>query len=325
MVLITTSIIYVIIGLALLNYCSEWFIVGSSRLAKHFNISNFVIGATVVAFGTSLPEIITSVYASLIGLKGIATGNALGSNIANIGLVLGLSAIIYPIFIKHKNILHNGYIYALFVLIATILGYNGFDFIDGTILFFLLIGYVIYTIKKGGSCESIDDDGKKHSLLTSIIYTVLGLIGVILGSAIFVDGAKGIALFLGVSDKVIGFTLVAFGTSLPELVVSIAAAKRKMGEMILGNIIGSNIANIGGALGLSAIITTMPPVRFELGVNLLLSLLMVIFMSKYVILKYITKKDIVENVFSKINRIDGFLMVSIYLLFVLIVGGIIIL
>jgi len=332
------SVFILLLGLALLNYGSDWFVVGSSKVAKHLNVSNFVIGATVVAFGTSLPEIITSVYASYIGSTGIAVGNSLGSNIANIGLILGLSAILAPIYIKKKNILKNGYIYLLFTIIAFILGYDGFNLIDGILLFIMLISYIIYTIKKGGCCDEIEGDN--GSMVKSVLFTILGLLAVIIGSSFFVSGAKDIALFLGISDKIIGFTLVAFGTSLPELVVSLTAVKRKLGDMVIGNIIGSNIANIGGALALASIIRPISKVPFEMSVNLLLTLLMVAFMSKHIIELFSKKnKDKPDNkkendrnnkrnnnnetIYSKINRIDGTILLLIYLGFILFISNII--
>ncbi|UXM84308.1 calcium/sodium antiporter [Methanococcus aeolicus] len=329
MVEILFSVFILLLGLALLNYGSDWFVVGSSKVAKHLNVSDFVIGATVVAFGTSLPEIITSVYASYIGSTGIAVGNSLGSNIANVGLILGLSALIAPIYIKKENILKNGYIYLLFTIIAFILGYDGFNSIDGILLFIMLISYITYTIKKGGCCEEMGENN--GSIVKSVLFTILGLLAVIVGSSLFVSGAKDIALFLGISDKIIGFTLVAFGTSLPELVVSITAVKRKLGDMVIGNIIGSNIANIGGALALASIINPLPKVPFEMTVYLLLTSLMVLFMSKH-IMEFIKKnKDKIHNkkdnndnetIYSKINRIDGTILILIYLGFILFISNI---
>jgi len=350
------SLFILFLGLLLLNYGSDWFVLGSSKLAKHLNISNFVIGATVVAFGTSLPEILTSVYASLIGSSGIAIGNALGSCIANIGFILGLSVLIGPIVVKHKSVLKNGYIYLIFSIVAFLIGYNGFGILDGAILFLMFIVYVIYTIKNGErnvGGEEPEYNEEEYSLISSTIFTIIGLFAVIAGSSLFVNGARDIAHFLGISDEIIGFTLVAFGTSLPELMVSITAVRRKLGDMALGNVIGSNITNIGCALGLSAIIHSIPPVKFEMDVNMFLVLLMVFFMSKNMILAKLrkfgsTSRDtkfkekekeirmkIKENkneittddksytnefefrYYSKINRIEGLILIIIYFIFLI--------
>lgn len=341
------SMFVLFLGLILLNYGSDWFVLGSSRVARHLNISNFVIGATVVAFGTSLPEILTSVYASYINSSGIAIGNALGSCIANIGLILGLSVLISPIIVQHASVLKNGYIYLAFSIVAFVLGYNGFGFIDGIILFLMLLVYVVYTIKNGECYDNNEthdnnennenDNNRSSSLFNSIIFTIVGLFAVIMGSDFFVNGARDIAYFLGISDKIIGFTLVAFGTSLPELMVSITAVRRKLGDMVLGNVIGSNIANIGCALALSSIINYIPPVKFEMNVNMFLVLLMVIFMSKGIIINKVNSiKEDAKNKsknnkrnksndksksklmqYSKITRIEGILLILIYIIFIL--------
>ncbi|AEF96115.1 calcium/sodium antiporter [Methanotorris igneus] len=268
------NVLLFIIGLLLLSYGSDWFIVGSSRIAKLFRISDFVIGATIVAIGTSLPEIVTSVYAAWINSPGISTGNAIGSCIANVGLVLALSIIFSPIIIKESSVVKNTYAYILFLITAFILGFNGFSWIDGIILIFLFAIYLKYTIKNGK--EKIDEV-EETSYIRAALLLIIGLIGVILGSEMFVNGARNIALALGVSEKIVGFTLVALGTSLPELAVSIAAAKKKLGKMVLGNIVGSNVANIGMALGLSAIVTPLPPQNLEMGITLFMAVLLAMF------------------------------------------------
>ncbi|WP_292459817.1 calcium/sodium antiporter [Methanothermococcus sp.] len=327
------SVFVLLIGLVLLNYGSDWFVLGSSRIAKYLNISNFVIGATVVAFGTSLPEIITSVYAAYANLPGIAVGNSLGSCIANIGLILGISALISPIVIKHDSILKNGYIYLIYTILLFILGYNGFGFINGLILFILLLIYIVYTIRNGKIPTTVEEEEiKKISTTTAVIFTIVGLLSIIIGSELFVDGAKNIASFLGVSDKVIGFTLVAFGTSLPELVVSITAVRRKLGDIVLGNVIGSNMANIGCALAFSCMITHIPPVKFEMDINLFLVILMVAYMSKNLIIDRIKSYNINNNYktnnivdlkeYSKIGRIEGIFLILIYIVFILKISNI---
>nr|WP_269595621.1 calcium/sodium antiporter [Methanothermococcus okinawensis] len=334
MVEILLSIFILLMGLLLLNYGSDWFVLGSSRIAKYLNVSDFVIGATIVAFGTSLPEIITSVYASYAHLPGIAVGNSLGSCIANIGLILGISALISPVIVKHSSILKNSYIYLIYTIILFIIGYNGFGFVDGLILFVLLLGYILYTIKNGETPNVEEESSKKMSIITAVIYTIVGLLAVIIGSELFVDGAKDISTFLGVSDKIIGFTLVAFGTSLPELVVSITAIRRKLGDIVLGNVIGSNMANIGCALAFSGMICYIPPVKFEMEVNLILVILMVAYMSKNLIIDMVKNRinktnttnitKIMKNFkYSKIGRIEGLSLILIYMLFILKLSNII--
>ncbi|HID47677.1 MAG TPA: calcium/sodium antiporter [Methanococcaceae archaeon] len=295
-------------GLGLLNYGGDWFILGNTRIARYFKISNFVIGATIVAFGTSLPEVVTTLYALYRNLPMIALGNALGSCIVNIGFVLGLCAIIYPIVIKQESIIRNIYLYLLYSLLLFILGYDGFNVIDGVVLFLLFLCYVAYTLKRR---EFIGEEkrGKKDiPMVLAVILIIIGLLSIFVGSKLFIDGARDIALFLGVPEKVIGFTLVAFGTSLPEIAVSLSAIRRRLGDIVLGNVIGSNMVNVGCALALSSIITYIPPTRFELLIHLLFTVLMVIIISKMKLLN--------KGCF-KIDRIDGLILFGVYLLYVL--------
>lgn len=302
-----------IFGGILLAYGSDWFIEGSTRVAKHFNVSNFVIGATIVAFGTSLPEIVTSSGAALSGSPGLAVGNAVGSCIANIGIILGISVLMYPLIIKKRAIIKNGNIYLLATILLVILGYNGFSRFDGLILFLFMITYVIYTIKTSES----DDEEIISDLTTkkASIFIVVGLLAVILGSDLFIEGAKGIAEYFNVPESIIGFSLVAFGTSLPELASSVAAAKRKLGSIVLGNVIGSNIANTCIALSFSAMIVDIPKYNVELMVNTIMALLIIFTMNREKIKKMLKFKNYRTDYFSKIDRIDGISYILIYLIF----------
>ncbi|BAP62306.1 calcium/sodium antiporter [Methanococcus maripaludis] len=304
---------YMIFGGILLAYGSDWFIEGSTRVAKHFNVSNFVIGATIVAFGTSLPEIVTSSGAALSGSPGLAVGNAVGSCIANIGIILGISVLMYPLIIKKRAIIKNGNIYLLATILLVILGYNGFSRFDGLILFLFMITYVIYTIKTSES----DDEEIISDLTTkkASIFIVVGLLAVILGSDLFIEGAKGIAEYFNVPESIIGFSLVAFGTSLPELASSVAAAKRKLGSIVLGNVIGSNIANTCIALSFSAMIVDIPKYNVELMVNTIMALLIIFTMNREKIKKMLNFKNFRTDYFSKIDRIDGISYILIYLIF----------
>ncbi|WP_459200940.1 calcium/sodium antiporter [Methanococcus sp. CF] len=308
------SVLFLAVGLFMLSYGSDWFVLGASRVAKQFNISSFVIGATIVAFGTSLPEIVTSAYAASTGSVDLAVGNALGSCIANIGLVLGLSLIISSVFIKNKAVLKNGYLYIIYTIIFTLIGYNGFSFFDGVFLLVLLLVYVLYTIKSG---EMDDEEHEKSVTFKKAIFClIVGLLLVIFGSNFFVDGAKGLASAFGISEKIIGFTIVAFGTSLPELAVSFAAARQKLGGIVIGNVIGSNIANMFGALALAAMIHEIPAVKFELSVNILMVFLLMALMSKEKIKTVLNLKS-TKNYFSEITRTDGLILIFLYALFVL--------
>jgi len=312
-------VLFLAVGLFMLSYGSDWFVLGASRFAKQFHISNFVIGATIVAFGTSLPEIVTSAYAASTGSVDLALGNALGSCIANIGLVLGLSLIISSVFVKNKSVLKNAYLYLFYTLILTAIGFDGFSFYDGVFLLLLLIAYVVYTIKTG---EADDEEHEKEiSFKRSIFYLVVGLAVVIFGSEFFVDGAKGLATAFGVTEKIIGFTIVAFGTSLPELAVSFAAARQKLGGIVIGNVVGSNIANTCGALAIASLISEIPAFKFELMTNVFMVLVLMALMNKEKIKSILKLKSTTEYL-SKITRVDGLILISIYIVFVLGLTGI---
>ncbi|WP_229701933.1 calcium/sodium antiporter [Methanofervidicoccus abyssi] len=314
------SILMLLIGLGLLNYGSDWFTLGNTKIAKYFKLSNFVIGATIVAFATSFPEIVTSLYATYAGLPIIAVGNALGSCIINIGFILGLCALISPLVVKQKSILRNSQIYLLYSLLLFILGYDGFNFIDGVILFFLLLGYIGYTLKKRDIVTEEDrNDRENVSIILAIILAIVGLISIFIGSKLFIDGVRNIAIFLGIPNKVVGFILVAFGTSLPEVAVSFSAIRRELSDIVIGNIIGSNMINIGCALALSSMIAYIPPTRFGLSIYILLVVLMVLFMNKGVILRLFGR---CSNEYFKISRIEGLFLFMVYLVYVLVVTNV---
>jgi len=308
------SILMLIMGLGLLNYGSDWFILGNTKIARYFKLSNFVIGATVVAFGTSFPEIVTTLYAVYRDLPMIGAGNALGSCIVNIGFVLGLCALICPIVIRQRSIMRNVQVYLLYSILLFILGYDGLGAIDGMILFLLFLCYMIYTFKKGGVITEEERDKRDISVVLAVIFIIVGLTSIFVGSKLFIDGARDIALSLGIPDRVIGFTLVAFGTSLPEIAVSISAIRRKLGDIVIGNVIGSNMVNVGCALALSSLIDYIPPTRFELFVNLLLVVLTVLFMNKGAVLRLLGRDS---SRYYKIDRIDGLILFGAYLLYIL--------
>ncbi|AIJ05346.1 Na+/Ca+ antiporter [Methanocaldococcus bathoardescens] len=250
-----------------------------------------------MAIGTSLPEILTSAYASYMHAPGISIGNAIGSCICNIGLVLGVSAIISPIIVD-KNLRKNIFVYLLFVIFTAVIGIDGFSWIDGVILLILFAIYLRWTVKNG-NIEEINENNNKNnpSMVFSLVLLIIGLVGVLVGAELFVDGAKKIATALNVSDKIIGFTLVAFGTSVPELMVSLVAAKRNLGGMVLGNVVGSNIADIGGALALGSLFMYLPPENLQIAILTVMSFLLYLF-AKY----------------SKIGRWQGILFLIIYII-----------
>lgn len=253
--MLMTSIIYLAVGSAMLYFGAEWIVKGGVSIADRLGITPLVIGLTIVAFGTSLPELIVSIIAAMEGSSEIAVGNVVGSNIANVGLVLGLSAIIFPISIHYGHLRRDLFIYlgvcALFVLFA----FDGrISRFEGMILFISLIFYVLLSIKHPNGEESISEEGTKGSLGRLAAYIAAGIVLLAFGADLFVDGAIFLARLLGVSEIVIGMSVVAFGTSLPELATSAIAAYRKESAISIGNIIGSNIFNILFVLGIATMV-----------------------------------------------------------------------
>lgn len=258
------------LGFVLLIKGADILVDGASALARRFGISPLVIGLTIVAFGTSAPELIVNLFASLQGNTDIAIGNILGSNIANIFLILGISAIIFPLAVKKGTVWKE----IPFSLLATLVvafmandalidkaGSSALTRIDGLVLisFFLIFLYYTFGISRveGNPSEGAAEI-HKHSVKQASIMVVGGLIGLTVGGKWIVDAAVAIASALGISQSLIGLTIVAVGTSLPELAASAVAAYKKNADIAVGNVVGSNIFNIFWILGLSATISPLP-------------------------------------------------------------------
>ena len=246
------------LGTILLYFGADYLILGSKSIASKFKIPPIVVGITLVAFGTSLPELIVSIIAILKGESGIVIGNVVGSNIANIGLVLGITAILTPIVFSFKKISFDLYFLIVITFLPLLfihLGEGKLELWHGICFLLLLGGYCWYLFNKDHEYEDDNSDGNLSHGLTISLKIILGIIGLGLGAHVFVLGAKGIAIALGVSSLVIGMSIVALGTSLPELAASIAAAKHGETGFIIGNIIGSNIMNIVAVLGFTLLIS----------------------------------------------------------------------
>ena len=243
-------------GTVLLYYGADFLILGSKSIASKFKIPPIVVGITLVAFGTSLPELIVSIIAIIKGESGMVIGNVVGSNIANIGLVLAVTAILVPIVFSFKKISFDLYFLIFITFLPLLFMYLGDLVLWQGICFLLLLGgYCWYLFNKDHEYEDDHPDGNLSHGLTISLKIILGIIGLGLGAHVFVLGAKGIAIALGVSSLVIGMSIVALGTSLPELAASIAAAKHGETGLIIGNIIGSNIMNIVAVLGFTLLIS----------------------------------------------------------------------
>ena len=256
----------ILVGLAVLVWGADRFISGAAALANNLGVSAMMIGLTIVGFGTSAPEILVSSIASFNGNPGLAIGNAIGSNIANIGLILGFTALIIPLSV-HSSVLKREYPLMLAVtLISFALMWDGsLDRLDGSILLLLLCGMLAWMFHsaKTGQTDPIAsefDAEIPHDVPTgkAIVWLLLGLIALLASSRTLVWGAANIASALGISDVVIGLTIVAIGTSLPELAASIASALKGEHDIAIGNVIGSNLYNLLAVLSLPGLIAPGP-------------------------------------------------------------------
>lgn len=249
-------------GLALLIVSGNFLVNSATDIARRLKISSLVIGLTIVAFGTSAPELLVSAEAALSGHPEIALGNVLGSNIANIGFIAGLTAILLPFFVTKKIITLDIKVMILFAVLFTFFAYDGeFNRIEGGIVFLLLIAYTILLLwmsKKSNEEAKFEDP--RNNLWLNIFIFISSLAGLAFGSDFMVDGASTIATNLGVSERVISVTIVAVGTSLPEFTASIISVLKKEVGITIGNLIGSNIFNVGAVLGISSIIQ---PIQFD--------------------------------------------------------------
>ena len=267
------SVIYLIGGLLLTLLSANWLVEGSSSIAKRFNVSDLVIGLTVVALGTSTPELAINVFSAVEGSTGLAIGNVLGSNIANILLILGVSALIHPLEVTRNTTWKE---IPLSLLAAIVIGIMANDdwldpsasgnFIsrtDGMVLLCFLAIFMVYTFEIARTSTDTAEKVAQLPLWKGIFLTVIGIIGMFIGGKLLVDGAVEVSKMLGMSERMIGLTIVAIGTSLPELATSVVAAWKGKTDLAVGNVVGSNILNIFLVLGLTA---TIKPLPFELPV-----------------------------------------------------------
>ncbi|MDG1714144.1 calcium/sodium antiporter [Lacinutrix sp.] len=257
------SILWVILGLVLLVVGGDFLVKASIALSFKLNISKMVIGMTVVSFATSAPELLVSLQAALNEAPAIAINNVVGSNIANIGLVLGVTALIGPIAVDKSFYKLNwpAMLFFSFVLYYFLVNDNILSSLEGMILFCCLVIFIIVLIKTSKSDSDSSDVSDVLATVANykiLIWLLIGAVALYFGSVWLVDGAKSLAESLGVSDAVITVTVIAIGTSVPELAASIIAAAKQEKALSLGNLIGSNIFNIGSVLGLTSIIKSIP-------------------------------------------------------------------
>ena len=306
------QVILLIIGFVVLIKGADVFVDGASSIALNLKLSKMLIGLTIVAFGTSAPEFAVSVKSIVSNNSDMVIGNVIGSNILNILLIIGICSLIKPIKVKNNTVKKELPIVMLFsallfFLIKDDLFVSNVNMIsrnDGfiIILFFTIFIYYLISIIRNKKDED-SDDMAKYGIFKSVCFTVLGIVCIILGSNVVVDSASSIASMLGVSQKMIALTVVAFGTSLPELVTSIVSTRKGEQEILVGNIVGSNIFNIGIVLGVPvAMFGGIPAIGFNL-FDLLVMILAAVLLFAF------SFKD------NKVSKIDGIVMLIIFVIY----------
>lgn len=264
--LINNPYFLLVLGLVVLIFSGEFLVKGAVRIATVFRISPLVIGMTIVSFGTSAPELLVSLQAALSGHPGIAIGNVIGSNIANLGLVMGMTALVFPIAVDKNSLRIDWPMMMLASLAFYFMGLNlELGFWEGAILFGSLLGFNFWLIrqsrkKSAPAAVSEEQPLNLRHILQNVGLIAIGCLGLVFGADWLVDGAASIAHQFGVSDHVIGVTVIAFGTSVPELITSVVAALRKQTDISVGNLIGSNLFNIMAILGITSMVT---PIAIE--------------------------------------------------------------
>lgn len=269
-----TNIILLVVGFVILIKGADWFVDGASAVAGNFKISKMLIGLTIVAFGTSAPEFAVSIKSLLSGSGDIVLGNVVGSNIFNILLILGVSACVHTLTVKNNTVKKELPITLLMsTLLFALLSDNLFDSNltnmftrgDGFVLLLVFLVFIYYLISLMRNKTEDETDEELMKLPKAILLTVVGITGIVLGSNYVVDSASYIAEMLGVSQRMIGLTIIAMGTSLPELVTSVIATKKGEYDIAIGNVVGSNIFNIGIVIGLPVLLFgTIPNVTYNI-------------------------------------------------------------
>lgn len=306
----TISIILVIVGFTSLIFGANWLVDGASALAKKCKISNLAIGLTIVAFGTSAPELVVNTIASFQGHSDIVLGNIIGSNNFNIFLILGVAGLIYPLTVQSSTVWREIPISLIAALLLLLLGNGVFgnvleiSRVDGAIMFlaFLLFLFYVYKQMKTNDVEVVTSENISNARIWGLI--IIGFAGLVVGGQFVVNSSIQIATSLGVSEKIIGLTIIAAGTSLPELLTSVVAALKKNSDIAIGNVIGSNVFNILLIVPISAFVR---PVQFSLSFNFDIAIL--IAGTIFIFMAMFTGKK------KKLDRWEALLLLSFYLIY----------
>ncbi len=302
---IIIQIVLLLVGFVFLIKGSDFFVDGASSIASILKIPTIIVGLTIVAFGTSAPEAAVSITSSLVGSNAMAVSNVIGSNLFNMLMVIGIAALLSELLME-KQVLDFDlpFLVGITILWAVFI-FIGWDItnIEGIILLIILLAYIIYLVLNARkSKEGTHVEKPKFSLPKSIFFIIVGLVGIILGGDLVVDSASAIAIAFGMSETLVGLTIVAIGTSLPELVTSITALKKGENQLVIGNVIGSNIFNILFVLGASSAISAIP-----LDSSMLIDVLFMIFVT---ILCFIFGKTQ-----DKYDKKEGVVLIALFIVY----------
>lgn len=309
------NIVFLILGLTVLIIGANLLVDGASSIAKKLHVSDMVIGLTIVSIGTSAPELTVSVVAAINGNTEIVMGNIIGSNIFNILLILGISAAIFPLVVQN-NTQYKEIPFSLFAAFLVLILANDvfidkaeiniISRIDGLVLLFFFLFFLYYIFQIAKKEDVIIENKKYHSTGISVLYIVLGVAGLVFGGKYFVEGAIFVARSIGMSEKMIGLTIIAGGTSLPELATSVVAAIKRNPDIAVGNVVGSNIFNIFLILGVTALIK---PISFNPNLNF--DVIFLIIVSSLLLISTYTLSR------RKIDRIEGYFFIAIYIVYII--------
>ena len=258
------AVILLVVGFVMLIKGADWFVDGAAGIAARFGIPQLVIGLTIVAMGTSAPEAAVSITAATSGNAGITIGNVIGSNILNVLLILGITAAITSVAVQHSTVKWEMPFMHVITIVLAVLGFTGGEIVlwEGIVLWALFLVFLGYLFRMAKNGRQEEDEEELLPLWKQLLMLVVGIVAIVFGSDLTVDNATIIAEALGMDDRLIGLTIVAFGTSLPELVTSVTAARKGKADIAIGNIVGSNVFNILFVVGTTALIT---PVAFKAG------------------------------------------------------------
>lgn len=314
------SYLVLILGLATLIIGGEFLVRGAVGIAQKLKLSSLVIGMTVVSFGTSAPELIVSIKAALYGNSEIALGNVIGSNIANIALVLGITVLIFPLPVDRNSkiidwpmMLFTSVLFFLFAMTGTGSTETGglIERYEGIILFVLLLAFITFLIRNSRkhTARLMEEDEAvviptSRKFIQAILFLIIGLVGLYFGAEWLLKGAVEIALDWGMEERIIGITIIAFGTSVPELVTSAVAAYRKETDISIGNLIGSNIFNIMAVIGITAIVKPIDVTENTLNIDMIWMLAIALALFPMLVIG------------KKITRFKGLLLIGSYIAYI---------